>query len=236
MSRTTETNSLEVRWFGTGFPPRELEEWIAEVGPVRTSTRTDLYLSPLDPGTNLKLRSEGDEFVEVKRRLATLGRHDFGPDVTGTVEQWYKWSFPLAGASELREADRTGLWLPVEKTRTLSAVDRDAVGPIDDDHVGAGTTVHVEVTRVEVGGEKRVGVEGENEIETLSETAWTCGLEAAGPPAGLEGAFETVGAALFGEGFPLSLSADRSIGYVEWLRRITSDGAPASGVLVTSDR
>ena len=56
MDRTSETNSLERRWFGTGTPPRALEEWLTGLGDTDTSTRTDLYLAPADPSLDLKLR------------------------------------------------------------------------------------------------------------------------------------------------------------------------------------
>jgi hypothetical protein len=87
--QTAETNSLEVRWFGRGPPPQTLTEWITRFGSVDVSTRTDLYFSPPGPTFNLKLRSEGGEFVEIKRRLGGPIPHTFGPGVDRTVEQWY---------------------------------------------------------------------------------------------------------------------------------------------------
>jgi hypothetical protein len=219
MDQTTETNSLEVRWFGTGPPPRELDEWLAGLGPVDTSTRTDRYLSPLGPSFNLKLRSEGGEFVEMKRRLADVDRRDFGPDVAGAVEQWYKWSFPLAHAPDLRTTDRTGLWIPVEKTRSLRVLD-DEGRSLGDDVTWTDVTAHVEVT----------------EVTALGETAWTCGLEAAGRVDGLERAVASVGSELFGEDFPVALPAEQSFGYAEWLRRLAGDTGPDSDVLVPSRR
>lgn len=218
MARTTETNSLEVRWFGTGPPPRALDEWLAGLGPVETSTRTDRYLSPPGPSFNLKLRSEGGEFLETKRRLADAERRDFGPDVTGRVEQWYKWSFPLDHRPELWTTDRTGLWIPVEKTRALHAFDDDDLRSLDD--APSGAAAHVEVT----------------EVTALGETAWTCGLEAAGPADELERAVAFVGSELFGEGFPVGLPVERSFGYAEWLGRLAGDTRPDSEVLVPSRR
>jgi hypothetical protein len=219
MGRTTETNSLEVRWFGTGPTPRALDEWIAGLGPVETSTRTDRYLSPLSPSFNLKLRSEGGEFVEMKRRLGGSERREFGPDVTGSVEQWYKWSFPLDRRPEPRTTDRTGLWLPVEKTRSLHAFE-DAELRALGDAPPTDVTAHVEVT----------------EVTARSGTAWTCGLEAAGRVDGLEDTLAAVGGGLFGEGFPVELPAERSLGYAEWLRRIAGDLRPDDEVLVPSNR
>lgn len=220
MARTTETNSLEVRWFGTGSVPRELDEWLAGLGPVDTSTRTDRYLSPVGPSFNLKLRSEGGEFVEMKRRLVDPGRHEFGPDVAGAVEQWYKWSFSLDHRPGLWTTDRTGLWIPVEKTRSLHVLDDGERRSLGDDVPWTDVAAHVEVT----------------EVTALGETAWTCGVEATGPVDGLERAVTLVGSELFGEGFPIALPAEQSFGYAEWLRRLAGDSGPDSDVLVPSSR
>jgi hypothetical protein len=219
MAQPAETNSLEVRWFGTGTPPRILGEWITGFDPVSTATRTDLYLSLPDPSINLKLRDEGGEFVEFKRLLGGPRRHAFGPEVEGTLEQWYKWSFSLDHAPNLWRVDPTGLWLPVEKSRALSVLGEGrlrslGVGP------DADVTAHVEVTEVAVG----------------SETAWTCGLEVAGDPEELEDTLDAVGGELFGEGFPLELPVAQSFGYGEWLHRRTSAVRASPDVLVPSNR
>jgi hypothetical protein len=220
MGQTTETNSLEVRWFGEGSPPRALDEWISGLGAVDTSTRTDLYFPPPGPAFNLKLRSEGGEFVELKRRLADPAVHTFGPDVEGNVEQWYKWSFSLDHTPAPWTADRTGLWLPVTKTRTLYTFDEADLRAVDDGIRAAEVSVHVEVTAV----------------SAASERAWTCGIEAAGPPGALADAFRAAESALFGEGFPVTLSTEQSLGYVAWLRRLLADARPSEAVLVPSKR
>jgi hypothetical protein len=220
MEQPTETNSLEVRWFGTGSPPQELVEWITDLGPVDTATRTDLYCSPVDPASNLKLRGGDGDYVELKRRLSGPDRYEFGPDVTGSVEQWYKWSFPLDHTPSLWTADPTDLWLPVEKTRSLAVLDSTDHPSVDDGVSDLSVTTHVEVT----------------EVRALSETAWTCGLEAAGSPEHLEDALSAVGAAVFGDAFPIGLSAKQSVGYAGWLRRLTADSGPSEAVLVPSNR
>jgi hypothetical protein len=219
MGRTTETNSLEVRWFGEGSTPRALDEWIAGLGSVESASRTDLYLSPPTASFNLKLRREGGEFVELKRRLGGAERRSFGPDVTGDVEQWYKWSFSLDHSPGLWTSERTGLWLPVRKARTLHALDpaerpSSGGGPPDGD-----ATAHVELT----------------EVTVPSGTAWTVGLEVAGRAAALEDAFAAVASEAFGGSFPVSLPAERSVGYSEWLRRL-GEGTGAAAVLVPSNR
>ena len=219
MDGTSETNSLEVRWFGMGSPPRALDEWIVGLGAVDTSTRTDPYLSPVDPSLNVKLRGGGDASVEVKRRLGAPRRRNFDPDVSGNVEQWYKWSFPLEHAPGLRTVDRTGLWLPVEKTRTLYAFDDAEMDSLVDEG-REDATAEVEVTAV----------------ATASETAWTCCLEVGGHPDDLEDVFAAVSTQLFGADFPVALGSDDSFGYPEWLRRVAADTGPSPAVLVPSNR
>jgi hypothetical protein len=220
MGQTTETNSLEVRWFESGPPPQTLTEWITGLGSVDVSTRTDLYFSPPGPAFNLKLRSEGGASIEIKRRLGDPMPHTFGPGVDGTVEQWYKWSFSLDHAPDLWTADQTDLWLPVTKTRTLYAFDEADLQPFADDISDAGVAVHVEVT----------------EVSALSERAWTCGLEVAGPPDELEDVFFVVGSELFEDDVPVTLSSDQSLGYVTWLRQVGADLRPSEEVLVASNR
>jgi len=210
------------RWRSAGSGrghPRALEEWFTGLGATDTSTRTDLYLAPADPSLDLKLRGGESESLEVKRRLAGPDRRTFGPEVAGNVEQWYKWSFPLAHAPGLRTDDRTGLWRPVEKIRVLYAFAaaelRSFVGDLADT-----TAAHVELTAV----------------TTRSETAWTCGVEAAGSPGETEDVLAAAGAELFGPDFPVDLPVERSIGYAAWLGRLDAETGPAAEVLVPSER
>lgn len=209
MDHATETNALEVRWFGDGTPPPALGEWVEGLGGTTTATRTDLYVAPPAPSSNLKLRGGGDA-IELKRRLGTPERRDFGPDATGTVEQWYKWSFPLerTPAPLSSTDDPTDLWIPVTKTRVLHRFD----------DVPPDLFAHVEVT----------------EVTARSATAWTCGLEVTGPPVEMEAAFDALATDLFGGDVPVALSAERSFGYAEWLRRLGV--GPVSAVLVPSKR
>jgi hypothetical protein len=220
MGQTSETNSLEVRWFDTGEPPRALTEWVTGLGETDTAQRTDLYFPPLDPVFNLKLRGGTGDSVEVKHRLGSGRRHSFSPSVTGTVEQWYKWSFSLDHTSRLWTADPTGLWVPVEKTRVLYPFENADRASLDESITDTDVTAHVEVT----------------EVTALSTTGWTCGVEVAGQSDELEAVFTAVESALFGETFPLELAADQSIGYVEWLGRLAADREPDSDVLVPSNR
>jgi len=217
MAQPTETNSLEVRWFGDGSPPDAVREWLTGLGTTDASTRTDLYLAPPAPSFNLKLRDEGDGFVEVKRRLGPPVSRTFTDVVAGHVEQWYKWSFPLKGRTGLREHDPTGLWIPVEKTRLLQVVDGDE-GPLADRPDDL--TAHVELT----------------EVTAPAGHAWTVGAEVAGPVTDLEPTFAALSTELFGSAFPATFTEGRSFGYAAWLARNDAGGTANPAVLVPSQR
>jgi hypothetical protein len=218
MSQPTETNALEVRWFGDGAPPESLREWfdgLGAVGAADATTRTDLYLAPSDAALNLKLRDEGDGFVEVKRRLGAPVSRTFEDGVDGHVEQWYKWSFSLDRRSALRAHDSTGLWVPVEKSRLLHTLDGDDAPASG----AAGPTAHVELT----------------EVTTPTAHAWTVGVEVSGPADDLEPTFDAAVAAAFAEACPTALTEARSVGYAAWLDAEDS-GTADPAVLVPSRR
>ena len=125
----TVYRTAEVRWFGRGEVPAEVEAWFIGFGPEpSTETRTDRYLSPTSDALGVKLR-EGQ--VEAKRRDATLGPLAVGK-VRATVEAWTKWSFGLAEATE----DLGDEWVAVAKARRQRHVSGCAL----------------ELSRVEVGG------------------------------------------------------------------------------------
>jgi hypothetical protein len=216
MAQPTQTNSLEVRWFREGSPPDAVRAWFADLGSVDAGSRTDRYLAPPSPSFNLKLRDEGAS-VEAKRRLGPPVSRSFANGVAGRVEQWYKWSFPLEGRSGLEKPDPTGLWVPVEKTRLLYALD-GTDGPLSDRPDDL--TAHVELTEV-------TAPEGH---------AWTVGVEVSGPVADLEPAFEALSTELFGGAFPVTFTEGRSFGYAAWLAQNGADGTPDPTVLVPSQR
>lgn len=204
-------STLEMRWFESGSPPAELRDWFEDLGRPSSNTRTDLYLPCGDPARNLKLRNGR---IEVKQRLAGPIRRSFGPAVTGDCEQWTKWSFPLRETPTPLTDDPTDLWVPVEKTRTRHAFEAteqtDLSGELP---ASPPATVLVELTEVTAG----------------SATAWTFCLETAGPSSGLVETLTAAGSTLLTDGFPTTLSADRSFGYVRWLQglpTVTDEPAP----------
>ena len=110
---TAPYRSAEVRWFGRGEIPDEVEAWFGGLAPdgpePDTETRTDRYLAPSSDALGVKLR-EG--LVEAKRRESTLGTLAVG-GARAEAEVWVKWSFELA-------EDVEGLgdeWIAVAKSR-----------------------------------------------------------------------------------------------------------------------
>ncbi len=116
----TPYRSAEVRWFGRGEIPDEVEAWFGKFGPEPdTEARTDRYLTPTSDALGVKLR-EGQ--VEAKRRERALGPLAVG-DARAQAEMWVKWSFELAEAVE-------GLgdeWVSVAKARRQRHADDGAL-------------------------------------------------------------------------------------------------------------
>ncbi len=110
--------SLEVRWFSPGALPDPIWQWYVTGGiPEEEGQRTDHYLSGVDNTLGIKLR-EG--MVEVKQRIGEHGLVQFAPHISGRVEGWHKWSFPLAdGAIPEVSQDLSRGWVPLQKKRWL---------------------------------------------------------------------------------------------------------------------
>lgn len=208
--------TLEVRWFENGPPPSGLRHWFEDLEPEPPSTWTDLYLPCEDPGLNLKVR---DEKCQIKRRLAGPTRHAFGPAAVGRYEEWIKWSFDLAnGPSAPWDDDPTALWTPIEKMRHQRRLDAEAQSALTEAlPTTPPATVMIELTT----------------LTTLDQTAWTLCLEAEGPPSILVDTLTTAGTFLFDSELPVSLTADRSFGYVRWLQQLPSvQSGPAPELLI----
>lgn len=113
--------TTEVRWFLPGVVPDRVWQWFDGQTQVPTGQppRTDYYLRiAYGDALGIKLR-EGR--IEVKQRQAQLGAVRFGKSATGHVEQWCKWSFPLAEAeSNMSElGDGLSSWIGVHKERKV---------------------------------------------------------------------------------------------------------------------
>lgn len=206
MNYASETLTLETRWFGTGSLPKAVEDWFTTLGPIDTSTRTDLYFHPYDISLNVKIRDDYGELLQIKRQLGRTLTRTFGPDVTGRAEQWYKWSFSLDDTPNLWNEDHTGLWIPVEKTRMQQSFDGDEIELLENNVSDTRTTIGIELT----------------EVVAEDETAWTFCLEVNGPSESLEETLDIAGSVLLKGEFPVSLSASQSFGYTHWLRQFLS--------------
>lgn len=191
--------TTEARWFVPGTVLPEAEAWFEALGPaVDEAVRTDCYLVPRaenEPG--IKLR-EGN--LEVKTRTDVLGRERLALRVTGQIETFDKWSFPLAP-----EAPPVGQgWAEVNKTRRVRTFAREDGAVVETpDEVETGCDVEL--------GEARLG----------ERVWWTVCLEAFGPDEAvrLEVLLQTA-ARVFAGDAPL-LDVEHSVGYVGWLCETT---------------
>ena len=199
--------SAELRWFCRGHPPAGLTDWFrsGDVPPTCEATRDDLYLSlPGCDNLGIKLR-QGN--VELKRLSRRGGMERLRADVPGRVEEWIKWSFPLAEESStdavLAEGDRA--WLKVTKTRMLRKYEV------------TGTEVRV------VNGASRVAEGCNLELTTLvisGEAWWTLGFEAFGAESNVERNLRlALQSELADSRFP-TMKAEDSYSFPEWLRII----------------
>jgi hypothetical protein len=110
--------TMEVRWFYRGRIPAEVVAWYSRIGPSPEEQpgRMDHYLRLADNDSlGIKLR-EGR--LEIKQRTGRPEVVDFHPRVSGVVERWRKWSFPLA-ENETALTGPESTWVAVEKRRRL---------------------------------------------------------------------------------------------------------------------
>ena len=196
--------TLEVRWFYKGDIPQVAKDWFMALGPKKEDRREDVYLHPLHPALNVKLR-EGE--VQVKRRGAGGGQIRFGPGVVGYMERWHRWSFPVSGdALDPGNYDApSGMWRRVAKERYRRVFDlaEQAALVAEAPDEGAAHT-EAELTRL-----------------TLDRRHWwTFCVEAEGDADALLRMLRPMGRRLFASGSPPVLEAHRSYGYAEWLLNV----------------
>ena len=163
---TTPFYTHEVRWFAPGKIPLPVQTWFKDFGKrVVQPPRTDDYLLGVSATLGIKTR-EGS--LEVKQRTAERGDYTFHPRLTGRVESWVKWSFPLATSGLPMNLD-VAHWVAVHKARQLLLYTFSEDGEIKLNPPGEYPTpfAGLELTEVQL-AEK--------------ETWWTIGLELNGPP------------------------------------------------------
>ena len=210
--------SIETRWFFEGDSSRhpQLRHWFESSRPFpqaadvrapewqgRAGGAPDVYL--LMPGcTDMGIKwREGT--LQIKGRVADLGRRRFGNGHVGTVQRWVKWTYPEVPAAyrALFEADGpAGLeTAAVHKTRALRMV---RLGPGGAEEVATG-----------IGVEQGVGFEMAD-LELNGERYCSVAFEAF--PGDAVADFDAIVAAFLDE-LAVPLGSDASMAYPEWLCR-----------------
>jgi len=113
---TAPFHTHEVRWFAPGAAPQPVRAWFSSLGKrVVQPPRIDQYLLGVDASLGVKTRQGS---LEVKQRTADQGIYSFHSKITGRVESWVKWSFPLATSAAPLNLDSAS-WVSVRKARQL---------------------------------------------------------------------------------------------------------------------
>lgn len=182
--------TTEVRWWWRGSSPREVARWFAGLrDAVRDEARVDHYLVLVNAAdTGIKARA--GQRLDIKALTERAAEVTVVAGVVGTVEQWVKWSFPLASDGPSTTDLGQPPWIRTSKSRWLI------------DTEGA----ELELAEVDVGHRRwwslAVEAEGADDAGWHRVVAALRRLAAAGLPEGLE------------------LTDDRSYGYAEMLARL----------------
>ena len=201
-------STVEVRWFFQGKIPRQVQAWfhggLGQLTPAQA--RVDHYLRIAEgDALGVKLR-EGR--IEVKQRQRLLGAMPLQARVSGIVEHWRKWSFPLTrrtGPALDTPVPALG-WVGVHKERQLSRYRLTgdgklvAMSPARYPEQGC----DLELTAVRVRGREW----------------WTLALEAFGPSSSVCENLQRVAEVVFGTGDSPTLDATDSYGYPRWLELV----------------
>jgi hypothetical protein len=198
-------STAELRWFYEGAIPEDVTAWFhrGERRPVEQLHRVDhyLWLGGLAE-LGIKLRQGR---IEVKRRHTVHGVVHFHRQISGSVEEWHKWSFALAAAHRLPgdAGTQNSAWIKVRKERQLRKYritnERQPIAVPDAEYPVQGC--HLELTRIRV---------GENRW-------WSLGLEAFGPAGALWQYLSLVVDHILGQGLLPTLEARHSCGYPRWV-------------------
>ena len=216
-------DTSELRWFGSGPLPPEVEDWFTGANFVGTREhRRDLY--QLTGLTDVGVKRRSGRTVEAKIRMAVGPRMAIGHGLEATFDQWRKWR-PSEG--DAIWPTRQARWVAVDKTvltRTIADTDSgyagDDGGASDSGNAGDdGAAAMVAGCDVELAAITIGGLE-----------AWTFGLEAFGPQAqrgrAAISAWEQVVAEV-GEPRDLGSRFDLADGYPAWLQLVTTQGGSA---------
>lgn len=186
--------TAEVRWFGAGTIPEEIEGWYrmqAAPGSMRREEREDWYLRiPGCSHVGVKLRGDTGGNAELKIRDAVHENERFSDRVSGAVELWRKTTViePRFGEGDGPAGTPNNLWVLTRKNHSWYTIQRD------------GARVAIELT-----------------IITLHDDLWwTIGFESSGDDERRVPALTEVAGRLLST-VPTRLPLDASYGYPQWL-------------------
>ncbi len=201
---TIPFHTHEVRWFATGHIPQPVQAWYEALGKrIVQPPRTDDYLLGVDITLGVKTRQGG---LEVKQRIADHGDFAFHPRLTGRVESWVKWSFPLATSAAPLDLDSAN-WVPVRKARQVLLYTFSEQGEISLNPPGEYSTPFAGLELTEV-------------LLAEKETWWTVGMELNGPPEiGFDKLLQLAEHLL--QSPPAELTQAQSLSYPAWLEKVT---------------
>lgn len=166
------TDTVEVRWFQTGPPPKVVSDWFSHAPvPAINESRADLYVD-LTGRDEIGVKVRAGTLLELKFRTGVHAGLDLPEGFDGRVESWTKWGFALNPAETPPEGGGPG-WTDVEKTR------RSRLYEV----VFDGGSCHA-VPSMERLGESGCAVELV-EVRVGAHVAWGVGFEAFGSTADL---------------------------------------------------
>jgi len=195
--------TVEIRWFAAGTLPVDIASWFESTSPLsaRIEDRTDRYLRPADPATNIKIR-EGR--LEIKRRIWIDTGFEDCPMIAGTIEAWNKCGFDIDTSAE---AHTDANWISCRKRRATKWFSWGFGGlvPLSGPE-SAASACQLEMSSLTI----------------MQQHWWTVGFEATGTNS--RDLLEKTTRSLMA-GFPMvEPELLMPMGYAEWLRSCFPDG------------
>jgi hypothetical protein len=202
--------TIEIRWFIAGILSKESLNWFSAGHRLeRPTVQVHEYL--LFPGCDTVGVKFREERFEIKARLGFSQPLSLAMGIRGRREQWIKWSIatkglPMFGQTLLQ----SGAWQKIRKERNQRTFSAEAgnfqeVSPRSFPVAGC----NIELTRIEV--------------EADSQSWFTLGFEAYGPPSVTAGILEE-GLGFFfkaqGRAPGIDLTEANSFGYPTWLMNL----------------
>jgi hypothetical protein len=201
--------SAEIRWFNRGEVPATIRKWFYGLDgqPDLEPTRTDHYLRlPDSTSMGLKLR---ENRIEFKQRTGKSEKLDIPAGLSGMIEYYQKWSFPVNHPEAVEETLKMygDSWIAIEKSRAIHRYRfaDHGVSLLENNSIILEQGCGLELTIVNIGGQ--------------NEKWWTLGFEAFGDKGGLKTILMSVMNMVIDQyGLP-DPGANISCGYAEWLQK-----------------